>query len=217
MKTLAQKIEDNSIPEPNTGCWLWTSSCTEKGYGHIRYATPHRAHRIRWGHVTAFALGLSLCACRPDPSSSHRIVESPSGGFAAEQVWPAEHRAELRRDLDQGYARWMTCSSSLRPNGPRNFTWERVPAKDDPDLLRLPAAPKQAQGTVRGTRGILPLSYWLWLTPDARYSWIAHEEGHTFGIGDLDTGTDPAIMSYTASSPDVTARDCLEFCKIWKC
>jgi hypothetical protein len=27
-----QWIEDNSIPEPNTGCWLWTGSLNGRGY-----------------------------------------------------------------------------------------------------------------------------------------------------------------------------------------
>jgi len=28
-------IEQNSIPEPNSGCWLWDGTCTAKGYGTI--------------------------------------------------------------------------------------------------------------------------------------------------------------------------------------
>jgi hypothetical protein len=28
-------IEQNSIPEPNSGCWLWTGACTGAGYGAI--------------------------------------------------------------------------------------------------------------------------------------------------------------------------------------
>jgi hypothetical protein len=36
MKTVIERIFDRSIPEPNTGCWLWELSSKEKGYGQIR-------------------------------------------------------------------------------------------------------------------------------------------------------------------------------------
>jgi hypothetical protein len=34
MKTLRQRFEEKYIPEPNSGCWLWTAGCTD-GYGQI--------------------------------------------------------------------------------------------------------------------------------------------------------------------------------------
>lgn len=36
MKTVIERIFERSIPEPNTGCWLWEMSANEKGYGQIR-------------------------------------------------------------------------------------------------------------------------------------------------------------------------------------
>lgn len=42
-------IKKHSVPEPNTGCWLWTRSVDGKGYGAITYAKKHqRAHRISY-------------------------------------------------------------------------------------------------------------------------------------------------------------------------
>jgi HNH endonuclease len=35
MKTLQERFEEKVMPEPNTGCWLWTGSLNNKGYGRI--------------------------------------------------------------------------------------------------------------------------------------------------------------------------------------
>jgi hypothetical protein len=31
--TLAERFEQKYIPEPNSGCWLWTASINYLGYG----------------------------------------------------------------------------------------------------------------------------------------------------------------------------------------
>lgn len=40
-------IEAYSIPEPNTGCWLWIGALSKDGYGHVHLfdVTESRAHR----------------------------------------------------------------------------------------------------------------------------------------------------------------------------
>lgn len=41
------KIEKNSIPEPNSGCWIWTKAVDRDGYGRIWYeGETQPAHRI---------------------------------------------------------------------------------------------------------------------------------------------------------------------------
>lgn len=36
-------------PEPNSGCWLWTGSVNEKGYGEIWFGDRNeRAHRLSY-------------------------------------------------------------------------------------------------------------------------------------------------------------------------
>lgn len=48
-------IEENSIPEPNTGCWLWTGSLTPRGYGN------NSAHRHSYeAHKGAIPNGLVI-------------------------------------------------------------------------------------------------------------------------------------------------------------
>jgi HNH endonuclease len=48
-KHLISSIEDQSIPEPNSGCWLWLGSTGHSGYGRIGLAGGnHNAHRISY-------------------------------------------------------------------------------------------------------------------------------------------------------------------------
>lgn len=42
-------IQENSIPEPNTGCWLWTGSSYGQGYGaYSSGGRTVRAHRLAY-------------------------------------------------------------------------------------------------------------------------------------------------------------------------
>lgn len=37
------------VPDPNTGCWLWTAAVTSRGYGRFRFNNGHKsAHRMSW-------------------------------------------------------------------------------------------------------------------------------------------------------------------------
>ena len=46
------KMGDWIVPEPNTGCWLWTRKLNEDGYG----ANINWLHRRRKPHQIAFEL-----------------------------------------------------------------------------------------------------------------------------------------------------------------
>jgi len=44
-----KRIINKSIPEPNTGCWLWTGYCSVSGYGKTSFkAHPYLAHRLSY-------------------------------------------------------------------------------------------------------------------------------------------------------------------------
>jgi len=46
---LKQRLERDSIPEPNSGCWLWTASTKNNGYGSVKWQRrTHYAHRLAW-------------------------------------------------------------------------------------------------------------------------------------------------------------------------
>ncbi len=48
-KTLAERIHEKAIPEPNTGCWLWTGQVDQFGYGTIAVrGRTKKAHRLAW-------------------------------------------------------------------------------------------------------------------------------------------------------------------------
>jgi len=57
-KPLKDRIESNSIPEPNTGCWLWLGATDRHGYGQVTLCRTDRiklnlralqaAHRVSW-------------------------------------------------------------------------------------------------------------------------------------------------------------------------
>lgn len=49
LNVLAQRLEKHSIPEPNSGCFLWLASVNEWGYGTLRWhGATRRAHRLMW-------------------------------------------------------------------------------------------------------------------------------------------------------------------------
>ena len=62
---IAEILEANSIPEPNSGCWLWTGYTQDDGYGLVRHGTRGpgiRAHRLSLQIATGQS-GDGLLAC----------------------------------------------------------------------------------------------------------------------------------------------------------
>lgn len=50
-KDLSTSFHEKIMPEPNSGCWLWTGAIQNKGYGHIGNKTRGEhllAHRVSW-------------------------------------------------------------------------------------------------------------------------------------------------------------------------
>ena len=46
---LQERISDLSIPEPNSGCFLWLGALTDQGYGRIKFHSRfRRAHIVAW-------------------------------------------------------------------------------------------------------------------------------------------------------------------------
>ena len=60
------RFERNYIPEPNSGCWLWTAACDSNGRGHMRLnGRTEVASRIAWflhkGEIDAGLYVLHRC------------------------------------------------------------------------------------------------------------------------------------------------------------
>lgn len=49
--TLAERLDFYSIPEPNTGCWLWWGRGNPRGYGHV---SIHGGRR--YAHIASYEL-----------------------------------------------------------------------------------------------------------------------------------------------------------------
>ena len=61
--TLAERLDFHSIPEPNSGCLLWTAKCTPSGHGMLKWGRAGKmAHRLAWtAHRSPIPDGLLVC------------------------------------------------------------------------------------------------------------------------------------------------------------
>lgn len=65
-ETIRQRLDRYSIPEPNSGCLLWTGFANPRGYGRVNYrGRLYLAHRLSWmeahGHLDPQAVLLHKC------------------------------------------------------------------------------------------------------------------------------------------------------------
>ena len=60
---LVERLMDGAIPEPNSGCWLWTKGSDLKGYGCLSVAgKKHKAHRLSFVlHRGEVPSGMQVC------------------------------------------------------------------------------------------------------------------------------------------------------------
>ena len=48
-RPIKDRFEEKYIPEPTTGCWLWTATADSRGYGSIHFGNKmKKAHRIAY-------------------------------------------------------------------------------------------------------------------------------------------------------------------------
>lgn len=60
---LIVRIEWRSMPEPNSGCWLWLGASNASGYGHLKVGNAvKKAHVCSWlAHRGEIPEGLHVC------------------------------------------------------------------------------------------------------------------------------------------------------------
>lgn len=81
---LRERFDAKWIPEPNTGCWLWTGCVDEPGYGHFssrRVDQTSRAHRWAWmlyrGPIPKGFFIDHICRVRSCVNPDHLRVVTP--------------------------------------------------------------------------------------------------------------------------------------------
>ena len=92
-----------SIPEPNTGCWLWTGALQSMGYGHGRLnRAAFLAHRLSYlvfrGPIPEGLVLDHLCrtpaCCNPDHLEAVTHKENLRRGYSGELTTHCPHGHE---------------------------------------------------------------------------------------------------------------------------
>ncbi len=68
--SVKERFDTHWIPEPNSGCWLWTAFCDKRGYGKFSFNGHNRiAPRVSWEiHRSPIPQGLFACHHCDTPS-----------------------------------------------------------------------------------------------------------------------------------------------------
>jgi hypothetical protein len=110
VKTLRERFEERYVPEPNSGCWLWTGGCNESGYGMICEAQgragannrPRRAHRVSYEmHLGAIPDGMMVCHKCDVPSCVNPCHLFCGTGFDNARDMAAKGRQVFQRNPDK--------------------------------------------------------------------------------------------------------------------
>jgi hypothetical protein len=149
MASILERIEKWSSPIPVTGCWIWTGSLNNLGYGRFAINRSHRgAHRMSWeAHRGQIPPGLQVlhkcdvrCCVNPDhlflgtasdnmgdmwakrrhPGAGQRGEKHSQAKLTAEQV--AEIRAS--RPFTKGLAKKYGVSNSRISAIRNNQSWK---------------------------------------------------------------------------------------------
>lgn len=112
MKTVLERFENKFVPEPNSGCWLWTAFTTPKGYGQFWDGICiWRAHRFSYklykGPIPKGLFVLHKCdvpeCVNPDHlftgTNAENVADMVSKG--RQQKGPSHWKAKLHRDMPQ--------------------------------------------------------------------------------------------------------------------
>ncbi len=120
-----QRFEEKVLPEPNSGCWLWTGALAGKGYGNFwNGAKNEYAHRFSYRlHRSEIAVGLqidhkcrNICCVNPDHLEPVTCAENLRRGDMG-RFGTSNHNAVKER-CPKGHT-YSGDNLYLRPDGSR--------------------------------------------------------------------------------------------------
>jgi hypothetical protein len=98
-----EQLFDRTIPEPNSGCWLWANFCDEAGYGRLARGAAHRvSYELHKGPIPVGGCILHSCdqpSCvNPDhlrvgtraDNVGDMVKRHRSAGPVGEEQWAAQ-------------------------------------------------------------------------------------------------------------------------------
>jgi hypothetical protein len=143
-ESIEARLERLSVPEPNTGCTLWTGCLSKSGYGRFaEHRKSRRAHRVAYeGFVGPIPYGMRVCHRCDTPSCIN-----PAHLFLGTDAANVADRVAKGRTC-RGDRHW----SRLHPE--RRATGDRNGSRQHPELLKRGANHPNAKLTAKAVRSI---------------------------------------------------------------
>jgi len=152
------RFDAHWMPEPNSGCWLWTGAASARGYGSVRIQrVGYLAHRVSWtmrrGLIPSGLWVLHRCDNPACVNPDHLFLGDHAANMA-DMAAKGRHFSKARPDrVLRGDAHPSRLKRHLRPRGERHpmAKLTRVLAGQIRRDHRRPAAIARAYGVGRTT------------------------------------------------------------------
>lgn len=112
--TIKEKLDHYSIPEPNSGCWLWIGSASLKGYGILHTKNGNKgAHRLSWiENYGDIPVGMFVCHKCDTPACIN--PEHLFLGTVQDNVDDAKNKGRFERSGEKNYNAILTSAQVVK-------------------------------------------------------------------------------------------------------
>lgn len=131
MKTLKDRLLEKMIPEPNTGCWLWTGATNSQGYGQIRVdGVCHTASRVSFECFNGqLAPGMEpdhICRVRSciNPGHMEAVTHAENRGRALKEFCRNGHDLRITRIILPAGSGCKVCRYEATKRWRKNGHWD---------------------------------------------------------------------------------------------